>query len=88
LKGRPALVVEQAAALGTTGDVTLADLSNYLLVGTDPQSAISADVKFLTDEIVFRFTWRIDGKPAYATAVTPFAGTNTRSPHVVLATRA
>ena len=44
-------------------------------------------VAFLTDEQVFRITYRVDGKPMWSVPLTPFKGTNTKSPFVALATR-
>jgi len=42
----------------------------------------------LTDELAFRFTFRVDGKPAYTSPITPYNGSsNTRSPFVALAAR-
>ena len=88
LKGRPLLAIEQATPLGTLGDIVLADLQQYRVVQGTPQFAVSADLAFDTDESVFRFSLRVDGKPAYASAVTPYNGTGiTRSPFVTLAAR-
>jgi len=88
LKGRPVLTIEQASVLGTPGDIVLADLASYRLVHSAPRFAISADVAFLTDEQAFRFTLRVDGKPSWTTAITPFNGSGlTRSPFVALAKR-
>jgi HK97 family phage major capsid protein len=88
LKGRPVLAVEQAQPLGTVGDIVLADLSLYRIVQAAPRFAMSADVGFDTDEMVFRFSLRLDGKPAYASPITPYNGSNTtRSPFIVLAAR-
>jgi HK97 family phage major capsid protein len=52
LKGRPLITVEQAAPLGTVGDIVLADLNGYVLLNGQMQSAISADVAFTTDQTV------------------------------------
>ena len=88
LMGLPVIPVEHTAALGTVGDVVLADLSEYILVekgGTQVQSSIH--VRFLYDEQVLKFTYRVDGQPTWATALTPKAG-STLAPYVQLATRA
>ena len=64
------------------------DLSQYLMIEKGGiQSAASIHVQFLTDETVFRFVLRTDGEPVWNSAVTPFTGTNTLSPFVVLDTR-
>jgi HK97 family phage major capsid protein len=74
LKGRPVLPIEQASPLGTVGDIVLADMSAYRVVQSSPKFALSSDVAFDTDELVFRFVLRVAGKPAYASPITPFNG--------------
>lgn len=89
LFGRPVIPIEQAATLGTVGDIVLADLSEYLLIrkgGLD--AATSMHVKFVEDELAFRFVMRVNGQPKWKTALTPAKGSNTQSPFVALATRA
>jgi len=89
LKGRPVVPVEQCATLGTAGDIILADLSQWMLIEKGGiQQASSAHVQFLTDEMTFRFTWRVNGQSMWDTAVTPAKGSNTISPFVALAARA
>ena len=88
IKGRPAIATEYNATLGTVGDIVLADLSQYLFIAKLVQSASSMHVRFTTDEQAFRVTWRVDGRPAWVSALTPFKGTNTQSPFISLATRA
>ena len=92
LFGAPIIVTEHCKTLGTVGDVILANLDQYLTAtkagGPMIKSASSIHVKFLTDEISFRFTQRVDGKSWWKTAQTPKNGTNTVSPFVTLATRA
>lgn len=88
LKGRPVLPIEQCATLGTVGDIILADLSQYLVIEKGGvQSASSMHVQFLTDEMTYRFIYRVNGKPWRDTAITPFKGSNTLSPFITLATR-
>lgn len=88
LMGRPVLISEYCAPLGTTGDIILADVSQYLIADKDGiNTAVSMHVKFLTDEQTFRLRWRVDGQPMWHTAVTPFSGSNTLSPYVTLADR-
>ena len=82
--GRPFIEVEYAAALGTTGDIMLASLSQYqTIVKGGVQAASSIHVQFLTDETVYRFVYRTDGEPLWNSALTPYAG-STLSPFVVL----
>lgn len=85
LYGRPIVETEFNAALNTTGDIMLADMNQYLLWekgGVD--YATSIHVEFLTDQEVARFIYRADGQSAYASAITPYKGTATQSPFVVL----
>lgn len=88
LLGRPIIPVEYCQTLGTKGDIYLGDFSQYLLIdkgGT--QSASSIHVNFTYDETVFRFVYRVDGQPAWNSALTPYKGTDTQSPFVTLAVR-
>lgn len=87
LKGRPILTIEQSPQLGTFGDVILADLSQYGLVGTEMKTDLSLHVAWLSFQGIFRFTMRIDGKPFWTTPITPYNGGATRSPFVALANR-
>lgn len=88
IKGRPVVETEFNETLGTLGDIVLADYSQYLMW---EKSGVAADssihVAFLTDEMVFRFIARVDGKPVLSAPLTPYKGTNTVSPFVALATR-
>ena len=88
LFGRPVIPVEYAATLGTPGDIVLADLSQYVLVDKNAaQQASSVHVRFLTDEMAFRITYRVDGQSIWQAPLTPYQGTQTKSPFVVLAQR-
>lgn len=86
--GIPVIPIEQCQSLTTTGDIILADLTQYVLVDKgDVQQATSMHVRFLTDELTFRWIYRTDGQPIWHTALTPFNGTNTQSPFIALASR-
>lgn len=88
LFGRPVLPIEYADTLGTEGDITLCDFSQYVLADKGGvQAASSMHVAFLTDEMVFRITYRVDGEPIWHAALTPYKGTATLSPFVSLAAR-
>ena len=88
LYGRPVIATEYSNAVGTPGDITLVDLSQYTLVDKGGvQSATSMHIAFLTDEMAFRITYRVDGKPMWYAPLTPFKGGQTLSPFVALATR-
>ena len=88
LMGRPVIPVEYAAPLGTAGDITLADLSQYLAIDKgDVQTASSIHVRFIYDETCFRFVYRFNGQPIWQQPVLPYRGTLSLSPFVTLATR-
>ena len=51
------------------------------------QQVQSLHVRFLQDEQVLKFTYRVDGAPRTNVAVTPNKGTDTQSPYIALAAR-
>lgn len=88
LFGRPVIPVEQCAALGTVGDFLYLDLAEYLLIRKGAlETAESIHVRFLYGENTFRFTYRVNGAPAWKSALTPYKGSATQSPFVSLITR-
>lgn len=87
--GRPIIEIEQCQTLGTPGDIIFADMSQYMLIDKgNPKFAASMHVRFLYDEMAFRVTYRANGQSKWPSAKTPFKGTDTRSPFIVLAVRA
>jgi len=88
LMGRPVIATEYNSTLGTEGDIILVDPSQYLMIDKGGiQSASSIHVRFVNDETVFRFVYRVDGQPTWNAPLTPAQGTVTQSPYVTLATR-
>lgn len=88
LFGRPVVPLEQCSAAGEIGDIILADISQYLLIDKGGvQAASSIHVRFLYDENVFRFIYRVDGQPIWSKPLTPYKGSATVSPFVTLAKR-
>lgn len=88
LKGRPMIATEYSAALGTVGDLTLADLMEYLVAEKGQiRVDVSEHVNFTSDEICMRFVFRVGGQPLTRKVLTPYKGANTLSPYVALATR-
>jgi len=90
LMGKPLIFSEHCGALGDAGDVILADFSQYLVgqkngAGAGMQFASSIHLKFDYDQTAFRFTFRIDGQPWWASALTPRYSTVTVSPFIALA---
>jgi len=90
LLGRPIFFSEHAKTLGTVGDLVLANWMEYAdAVSTSGvQSSSSAHVRFLNDELCFKFTFRADGRPLWDLPLTPAESSSTLSPFVTLATRA
>jgi len=88
LFGRPVIPIEHASTVGTIGDISLVDLSQYLMIDKGGiQAASSIHVRFVWDEQCFRFVYRADGQSMWNAPLTPANGTNTLSPFVALATR-
>jgi HK97 family phage major capsid protein len=88
LFGRPIVPIEFCETVGEKWDIVLGDFSQYLLIrkgGID--AAESMHVKFLTDEMAFRFIARNNGQPIHDTPIVPLKGTNTLSPFVTLEAR-
>jgi HK97 family phage major capsid protein len=89
IKGRPVIQVEYAETVGTVGDIALVDLSRYRLIRKGGvEQASSMHVYFAQGEQAFRAFYRVDGQPVPRAAMTPFKGSGTLSPFVVLDTRA
>lgn len=91
LLGKPVIEIEQAEALGTQGDIFLVNLNEYVVI-TKANEGLRYDtsmhVKFLTDEMAFRWVFRVNGQPTWRAVLTPFKGSSTLSPFVTLDTRA
>lgn len=88
LLGRPVIPLEQCSAAGDVGDIILADIGQYLLIDKGGiKAASSIHVRFLYDENVFRFIYRVDGKPIWMKPLSPYKGNASVSPFVALAKR-
>lgn len=86
--GRPAFPSEHCQALGTAGDLMFIDPAYYVIGDTQELSiASSMHVSFTSDQIVWRFIERLDGRPWLDSDLTPKYGSNTISPFVVLSSR-
>lgn len=83
--GIPVVVTEKLPALGTSGDIVLADM-RYYLIGDRQQITVdeSIHVKFQTDEKSWRFVTRVAGQTWLDSAITPRNGGATLSPFVKL----
>ncbi len=89
LLGRPIQFVDKLPAVGTRGDIMLADFS-YYLVGDRQATTFEATntYKFRTDETAFRSVHRVDGQPWLSAPITltGISTTTKVSPFVVIAT--
>src|SRR3990167_3046428 len=89
IKGRPVVPIEHCQALGTKGDIYLADLSGYRWIDKGGvEQASSIHVQFLTDETAFRWVYRCNGAPFRVSALTPKSGGDTLGQFVTLDARA
>lgn len=87
LMGKPLIYTEKMQALGTAGDIGLADMTQYLIGDRGGlQIASSIHIKFDYDETAFRFVLRYDGQPSWLSTLTPKRGSATLSPFVILGT--
>lgn len=85
LAGFPVVPTEHCKTLGTSGDIVLADLSQYQLSTGDMQLAFSEHLGFEDCEGHFRVSVHADGCLSWSTAVSPRSGgSDTLSPVVVL----
>ena len=88
LYGRPVVAVEQCQTLGTVGDIILFDPTQYLMATKGGiQAASSMHVRFLTDEMTYRWIIRRDSSLWWKSAVSPAHGSNSFSPVLALSTR-
>ena len=84
LDGSPVIFTEHCPALGDTGDIILADLSQMLLARKGPKVESSAHLRYDYNEQTFRGVVRYDCQPWWPAPVTPKHGTQTLSPFVIL----
>lgn len=88
LMGKPIIPAEQCQTLGTVGDIILGNFSEYAMVRKGGlNQASSIHVRFIYDEMCFKFNMRNNGKPKWKSALTPKNSTSTLAPFVTLASR-
>lgn len=86
LFGLPIVFGDRLPALGTKGDLSLVNLSYYLIKdGSGPAAASSEHILFLSNKVVFKIVWNVDAHP-WLTEPLGLEGSvaNTVSPFVVL----
>ena len=92
--GMPIVVTEKCAALGTTGDIILADFKNGYVIGDRSLEIAgsrhvdysSGTQGFLRDTTCWRIVLRVDGQTILSSPITPRRGGSTLSSFVVLST--
>ncbi len=85
LMGAPVIETEWNDTLGTSGDIILGDLSQMVSINKGGMNSNSSmHLYFDTDQQAFKVTFRVDARPWWATPLTPFKGTATQSPFVLL----
>lgn len=88
LLGKPVIVTEFGQQVGTEGDIILTDLGTYLTATKGGlQTASSIHVYFESNELVYRFIHRIDGRSWWFNALSPKSGGPSQTNIVTLATR-
>lgn len=88
LLGKPLIETEHCSAVGTAGDLILSNLSQYVYIEKENEGMRfdqSMHVRFLYDEMAFRWVYRINGQPILRSAITPAHGSSTQSPFVTVA---
>lgn len=85
LYGVPIIFSGRTPALGSKGDLILADFSKYLIKdGSGPFIAASPHVLFQSDKTMLRITWNVDGEPWVTAPLTLEDGVTQVSPFVIL----
>lgn len=86
LLGLPVFFGDRLPALGTKGDLSLVNLSYYLIKdGSGPYAASSEHILFLSNKVVFKIVWNVDAHPWLTEAIGLEGSTsNTVSPFVIL----
>lgn len=87
--GRPCIISQHAAAFSSLGDVQLHDMSYYRTItkAAGIETAQSMHLYFDADAMAMRATFRIDGSPKIAAAISPAKGSTTLSPFIQLQAR-
>jgi len=90
LYGLPAMPCEFCSDLGTKGDIILANWKEYITL-TKANGGIkfaeSMHVRFLYEEMAYRFSFRIGGASPWSAPIEDYNGTTTRSPFITLEDR-
>lgn len=88
LAGLPIVLSDACKALGSEGDLILANMAGYVVASKAAQLAQSTHLWFDADQSAFRLTFRFDGSPMLSGPVSPPNSAVTKSHFVTLAERA
>lgn len=90
LLGRPIVLTDACDTVGDQGDIILANMAGYRAITKAGGEEFSESMHLWFDQDVtaFKLVFRMDGKPALSSAVTPPNSAVTRSHFVALAARA
>lgn len=89
LKSRPVLPFQACKTLGTSGDIILVDLSQYIVLAKAGgiRTETSMHLHFDQDMMTYKLTFRMTGKPRWSSTITPQNGSNTLGYAVVMEDR-
>jgi HK97 family phage major capsid protein len=86
--GRPVIFTEKTPTIGNESDISFVDLGYYIIGDRKMLMAeSSAHFSFDTDETVWRFIQRVDGRPSLISSITPKNAGSALSAYVTLADR-
>ena len=86
--GSPARSIEQCSAVGTAGDLILANMGEYVYIEKEGEGVAfdeSIHIRFEYNEMAFRWVKRINGQPVARTSLTPYTGSDALSPFITVA---
>jgi HK97 family phage major capsid protein len=86
--GRPAIELEQTTGTAAPGDICFFNMGEYVVIEKENEGINfdqSMHVAFLTNEMAFRWVYRINGQPIMKSSVLRYTGSTYTSPFVVVA---
>lgn len=89
LKGRPVIPMQACKTVGDQGDIMLIDLQQYWILKKAAGLRTDTSIHLYFDQSItaFRFIFRLNGQPAWSSAITPQNGSNTLSWAITLDAR-
>lgn len=90
MKGLPVIPCEFCKDLGNKGDIILANFGEYMSLtkaGGGIKSATSMHVRFLYEEMAYRWSFRVGGDTPWTAPIEDYNGTEKRGPFIVLEDR-